>query len=68
MDFLFQTFLEQEYDSLNPDQQALFEQFLEEQDPDLYSWITGAYKPVNLSYLPLIELLQNIHVSMFGKA
>ncbi|MEX2353675.1 MAG: succinate dehydrogenase assembly factor 2 [Gammaproteobacteria bacterium] len=68
MDFLFQTFLEQEYDSLATEQQVLFEQFLEETDPDIYSWITGTNSPDNHSYLPLIQRLQNIRGSMFGNS
>jgi len=64
MDVLLQKYLEQEYDELSAEQQALFEQFLEEQDPDIYAWITGANSPGNNSYLPLIQQLQNIHVSL----
>jgi antitoxin CptB len=67
MDFLLQQFLEQEYDRLDPPQQALFEQFLDEQDPDIYAWITGASRPDNHSYQSIILQLQNIHVLLSGK-
>jgi antitoxin CptB len=67
MDVLLQKYLDQEYDALSAEQQALFEQFLEEQDPDIYAWITNAGTPDNHSYLPLIKQLQNIHISLFNK-
>jgi antitoxin CptB len=40
LDLLLIPFLEDCYDSLKPDQQALFCQFLESADIDLFAWLT----------------------------
>jgi antitoxin CptB len=63
MDTLFQRFLGSEYDTLTPEQQLLFEQFLDETDPDIYTWILGSAKPANTQYNFLIQRLQRIQIN-----
>lgn len=63
MDTLLGRFLEQEYDKLDAAQQALFERFLDEADPDIYSWVLGYASPDNPGYQFLVSRLQNIHVT-----
>lgn len=40
LDLLLIPFLQDRYDTLNPEQQALFHQFLESTDIDLFAWLT----------------------------
>ena len=63
LDTLLQKFLASGFDQLSEEQQLLFDQFLDEQDPDIYNWITGFAIPANTDYLFLIQRLQNIYVS-----
>ena len=62
MDTLFGRFLELEYDRLDADQQAVFERFLDESDPDIYGWILGHADPDQAEYRFLIERLQRIYL------
>ncbi|MCX7121170.1 MAG: succinate dehydrogenase assembly factor 2 [Gammaproteobacteria bacterium] len=42
LDFIFQQFLNQEYDALTENQKRLFSLLLQEEDPTLYDWlVTG---------------------------
>lgn len=34
-------FVEEAYDSLNTEQQAIFQRLLTEEDPDLFAWFMG---------------------------
>ena len=61
LDTLLQRFLQSEFDSLNTEQQQIFDQFLDEPDPDIYNWITGHSELTDDKYLFLITGLRNIH-------
>jgi len=63
LDTLLQSFLANEFDQLSEPQQRLFDRFLDEQDPDIYNWITGYEVPSNPDFLFLIERLQQLHAS-----
>ena len=54
MDLLLLRFLEQDYPNLDAKEQTLFGALLDEDDPDLYAWVTGQTEPANSDYLPLI--------------
>lgn len=41
LDVLFMPFVEEAYDSLNTEQQAIFQRLLTEEDPDLFAWFMG---------------------------
>ncbi|GAA59601.1 UPF0350 protein CPS_4131 [Pseudoalteromonas sp. BSi20652] len=41
LDVLFMPFVEEAYDSLNAEQQAIFQRLLTEEDPDLFAWFMG---------------------------
>ena len=62
MDILLETFIEKEYDNLTLDQQRCFENFLNETDADIYSWMTGNKNTEENSYKYFIQHLQNIQI------
>lgn len=41
LDVLFMPFVEEAYDSLSVEQQAIFQRLLTEEDPDLFAWFMG---------------------------
>ena len=41
LDVLFMPFVEEAYDSLNAEQQAIFQRLLTQEDPDLFAWFMG---------------------------
>jgi len=41
LDVLFMPFVEQAFDSLSTEQQAVFQRLLECDDPDLFAWFMG---------------------------
>jgi antitoxin CptB len=41
LDVLFMPFVEEAYDSLSAEQQAIFQRLLTEEDPDLFAWFMG---------------------------
>jgi len=63
LDTLLQRYLQSDYVLLTPDQQQVFEQFLEEQDPAIYAWITGNTELPDTRYLFLIDRLRTINSS-----
>ena len=44
LDVLFMPFVEQAFDSLSKEQQAVFQRLLECDDPDLFAWFMGHEK------------------------
>ncbi len=61
LDQLLQRFLQSEFDLLSIEQQQIFEQFLDETDPDIYNWITGQTALADNTYRFLIARLGNLH-------
>jgi len=59
LDVVLIPFLEQHFDSLDSNQQELFSRLLEQDDPDLYSWIMGFDKSENENFNSLIQLIRN---------
>ena len=45
LDLLLERFMAEGYDSLTPEQLAIFKRLLEEPDPDLFAWLMGASEP-----------------------
>ena len=41
LDVLFMPFVEDAYDSLSAEQQAVFQRLLTQEDPDLFAWFMG---------------------------
>jgi len=63
LDTLLQRYLHTDYVLLTPDQQQVFEQFLDEPDPTIYAWITGNTELPDTRYLFLIDRLRTINSS-----
>ncbi|MGY8815045.1 MAG: FAD assembly factor SdhE [Gammaproteobacteria bacterium] len=61
MDILFEKFLQNDYDNLSQDNKVLFDNFLNEADVDIYSWITGNSTPETSDYNLFIKRLQETH-------
>ena len=45
LDLLLERFMAEGYDSLTPEQLAIFKRLLEEPDPDLFAWLMGSAEP-----------------------
>lgn len=59
MDLLLETFMHRHYPSLSEHEKKLFEDFLNESDPDLLNWIMGRSEPGNGAYLPLLAKIKS---------
>jgi antitoxin CptB len=58
MDILFERFLLYAYPQLTSDEQAVFERFLDEPDPEILDWITGKTEPGIPEYREIIRKMQ----------
>jgi antitoxin CptB len=61
LDVILRPFLEQYFDSLNPQQQQAFVELLSFPDPDIYTWIMGFG---DCEHLSLAEILTKIRKLM----
>ncbi len=59
LDLVIPRFFENNYDSLTEQEQASFKDFLEEEDPEIYSWIMGRSTPLKNDHAVIISKLQN---------
>ena len=55
LDVLFMPFVEEAYDSLNAEQQAIFQRLLTQEDPDLFAWFMGHQPCHNAQYKRIID-------------
>ncbi len=58
MDVLFGKFVEDHYNALSEHDKALFDQFLNEPDVDIYAWVMDRAVPKNSGYLPFVNKLK----------
>lgn len=58
-DLVLGQFAERGMGSLSPAQLQLYERFLEENDADIWDWLTGKTRPENPDYLPLLDILKS---------
>jgi antitoxin CptB len=61
LDAVLGSFLEHGYDALSEPQKALFGQFLELQDPELYAYVLGRAQPEDPALADLLERIRNSH-------
>jgi len=64
LDVLFGRFLESEYPTLSTDEQLVFQQLLEVQDPVIMDWLFGKYDPEETAMKSLIDdlkILSGLH-------
>jgi antitoxin CptB len=58
-DLILSRFAEDRLEAMGAPMVDLYEQFLEENDVDIWNWLIGAYPPANPAYLPILELLKS---------
>ena len=58
LDVLLERFVRRGLDSLNESELETLEALLEEQDPDLFYWLTGREMPPEGPYVALIERMR----------
>jgi antitoxin CptB len=56
---LFMPFVEEAYDSLNAEQQAIFQRLLTQEDPDLFAWFMGHEKCKDEQLNSMVQLILN---------
>jgi antitoxin CptB len=57
LDVLFMPFVEEAFDSLSVQQQAIFQRLLTEEDPDLFAWFMGHKKCQDEQLNAMVELI-----------
>ncbi len=58
MDLLLQRFIERHYQRLSDNEKRIFDDMLNESDPDILSWIMNRSRPQRDDFNPIIALLQ----------
>ena len=59
LDVIFMPFVEEAYDSLNAEQQAIFQRLLTQEDPDLFAWFMGHEKCKDEQLNSMVQLILN---------
>jgi antitoxin CptB len=60
LDLLFVPFITEGFDALSESEKEIYEELLEEEDQDLYSWLLGSCIPDRIEYGLLIsKILEN---------
>ena len=57
-DLILGNFSENELEKQNSAFLEVYETFLDENDADIWAWLTDKYPPENPNYLPIIEILK----------
>ena len=59
LDLVINRFFESDYDSLSDQEQLEFKNFLNLEDPQIFSWIMGRTSPEEKSHIAIIDKLRN---------
>jgi antitoxin CptB len=59
LDLVINRYFESDYDSLTEQEQTEFKDFLNLEDPEIFSWIMGRTTPENPIYAVIVNKLQN---------
>jgi len=59
LDMLFISFLEDRYPTLCEEDQGLFVELLEEEDPDLFYWLVGDGEPEDGRFMRIVGLIKS---------
>ncbi|WP_394193520.1 succinate dehydrogenase assembly factor 2 [Pseudoalteromonas atlantica] len=59
LDVLFMPFVEEAFDSLSAQQQAVFQRLLEADDPDLFAWFMGHQQCKDAELNEMVQLILN---------
>ena len=62
LDILLSNFVANEFDNLNTDQQRQYQQFLEEEDQDLFDWLLQKRCPDNPQHQSIIQLIRQYQI------
>lgn len=57
LDVLFEPFVDEAYDALNDEQQAIFRRLITCDDPDLFAWFMGHQKCPDPELAGMVELM-----------
>lgn len=57
-DIILGRFSEARMERLPADTLDLYEQLLDENDVDIWNWLSGAEEPTNADYIPLLDMLK----------
>ena len=66
LDIILQTFLEEAYDQLEPEEQSLYQHLLGGEDQDLFAWLMGRSVPEDKNTATIIAIIrasQRAHAS-----
>lgn len=66
LDIVMNRYLENIYGALSEQDQQHFKDFLELEDPDIYSWMMGRSNPENEHYSAIIKQLKNMFDKPIG--
>ena len=58
-DLILGNFADSRLDTLDDGTLSIYEALLEEDDANIWEWLTGKSAPENSSYLPLLEILKD---------
>lgn len=58
-DIILGHFADSQLPAFDDAQLALFEAFLEEEDADIWKWLTGEWQPERADFIPLIEQMRS---------
>lgn len=58
LDLYLQSYLKQRYPSAPPEEQAVFEALLDEQDHNLYAWLTNQARPHDEKFCDIVTVIQ----------
>ena len=58
LDLILSPFLENHYDELDAETQALFRELLEEQDQDMFNWFINRHTPADANLKQIVDLVR----------
>jgi antitoxin CptB len=62
LDLFLQRFLQERYATLSATEQQTFERLLDNQDQDLFAWLTGRAAPADPLLVGMVEMVrENVH-------
>ena len=59
LDLVLSPFLENHYDHITPEEQALFQNLLEEQDQDMFNWFIHRHVPEDANIKKIVDLVRS---------
>jgi len=60
LDLLLIPFVDQRFEQLQHEDQLLYQEFLEEEDQDLFAWLLKRQEPTEAKFKPMIELILQV--------